>query len=163
MKRGLIVILSLILFTTAASAKSRLKIGEPIPEFTLKDLKGFELRVPEQLKGRVFIIHFWADWCTYCLEEMPALDRIYRRYKRKGLEIIAINVGQKEERVNAFLKNVKVSYRVLLDRDMKVAKTFNVLGLPRTFFIDRRGRLRFRILGDATEATLERLVKKIIR
>lgn len=135
-----------------------LKIGDSAPAITLTDLNGHAVSIPEDLKGKAVIIHFWVDSCIFCLEEMPALERLYKEFQGKGLIIVAINVGQTPDRVKAFVGKVRVSYPVLLDSDKRMAKMYGVQGFPRTFMLNRKGIIKYKILGDATEDTLKKLV-----
>jgi len=145
-----------------AAGKAPLRIGDVPPAATLPDLNGDPLTIPDGVRGKVVILHFWTDWCTYCLVEMPALESLYNRYRDQGLVVVAVNVGQTKETVAAFLGKVRVTYPVLLDAGTKVTRAYGVLGVPRTFFLDRGGAIRFRVLGDATEETLHKLVRKMM-
>jgi len=145
---------------TAANSAERvmLKIGDPPPRFTLPDLEKRNVTVPDDLRGKAVVIHFWADWCPYCLEEMPILDKLYQQYRKQGLMVYAVNVGQGLDAVRAYVSRVKITYPVLLDTDGKTAKSYGVLGLPRTFFIDRKGNIKYKLLGEASGETLRKLV-----
>jgi peroxiredoxin len=149
----------LAFLTQAAFGAERvmLKIGDPPPSFTLQDLEG-KMVTPADFKGKAVVMHFWADWCTYCLEEMPVLDGLYRQYRDRGLMIYAVNVGQGRDAAKAFVQKMKVAYPVLLDSDSRTAKSYGVLGLPRTFFIDRKGNIKYKLLGEASGETLRKLV-----
>ena len=142
--------------------RQALKIGDPPPRFALSDLSGRTVTVPDDLRGKAVIIHFWADWCQYCAEEMPVIDGLYQRYRDKGLTVYAVNVSQSADVAKAFVERVKVSYPVLLDSDGNTAKQYSVLGLPRTFFLDRKGRIKYKLLGEADAETLERLIKNTL-
>jgi cytochrome c biogenesis protein CcmG, thiol:disulfide interchange protein DsbE len=163
---GRICLLLLLLQGMAAAAwaagPQTLKIGDAPPRFALQDLDGKTVTVPDDLKGKAVIIHFWADWCQYCVEEMPAIDGLYRQYRDKGLVVYAVNVSQSADVAKAFVKRVKVTYPILLDPDARTAKQYSVLGLPRTFFLDRKGRIKYKLLGEANAETLERLIKNTL-
>lgn len=148
--------------TSLSAEKSPLRIGDVPPKATLADLQGVPVTIPDGLRGKVVILHFWTDWCNYCLVEMPALESLYNRYREQGLVVVAVNVGQQKEAVEAFLAKVQVTYPVLLDAETKVSRAYGVLGVPRTFFLDRAGAIRFRVLGDASEETLHKLVRKMM-
>lgn len=147
---------------SAGAEKAALRIGDVPPKVTLADLTGEPLTIPDGVRGKVVILHFWTDWCNYCLVEMPALESLYNRYREQGLVVVAVNVGQQKETVEAFLAKVRVTYPVLLDAETKVSRAYGVLGVPRTFFLDRGGAIRFRVLGDASEETLHKLVRKML-
>jgi len=140
-----------------AADRVMLKIGDPPPTFSLPDLDGRTVTVPADLRGKAAIVHFWADWCQFCLEEMPALESLYQQYRDKGLVIVAVNVGQSAAAARAYAKRVGISYPVVLDGESRTAKQYGVLGLPRTFFLDRKGLIKYKLLGEASAETLKKL------
>jgi len=156
------VIISFVPALARAVEKGSLRIGEPPPKITLPDLNRYNVTIPDDFKGKVVIIHFWAVWCRQCLEELSTLESLYTNYKRKGLIIVAINVGQSEEEVRSFVKKVKITYSVFLDPVRKVAKKYGVSGLPKTFILERDGLIKYKIYGEATEDKLKKLVLSIL-
>ena len=152
------IVLAFSAFPAPGAEGVMLKIGDPPPRFTLPDLEKRNVTVPDDLRGKAVVIHFWADWCPYCLEEMPVLDKLYQQYKKQGLMVYAVNVGQGLDAARAYVSRVKITYPVLLDTDGKTAKSYGVLGLPRTFFIDRKGNIKYKLLGEASGDMLRKLV-----
>ena len=140
----------------------QIKIGDVPPKFALPDLTGNKVVVPDDFKGKVVIIRFWADWCTYCAEEMPAIDLVYNKYKEKGVVILAVNVGQPKNVAEAFVKNLRISYPVFLDTYSVTAKQYGVVGLPTTFILDRKGVIREKILGEAERDSFEKMVVNLL-
>ncbi len=63
------------------------------PEFELKDPAGKQLSLRE-LRGKVVFLNFWATWCVPCIEEMPAMEKLYRELKKDGLVILAVNIQE---------------------------------------------------------------------
>ena len=90
------------------------------------------------------------------------MNDLYSRYQKKGLEILAVNVGQKKETVKDFAVELGVSYPILIDMDGKGAALYGVMDLPRTYVIDRSGVVRYRILGSATPETLKKLILSLL-
>jgi cytochrome c biogenesis protein CcmG, thiol:disulfide interchange protein DsbE len=154
----LTAVLFLTLLTAAGSANAALRIGDTAPSMTLSGVDGTPVRIPESLKGKVVLLHFWQIGCSSCRLEMPAMDGLYGQYRRKGLEVLAINIGQKKETVKAFAAELGLSYPILIDMDGKSAALFGVSDLPRTYVIDRNGVVRYRILGGATPEMLKKLI-----
>ena len=152
------MLLVVLAIPASGAERSMLKIGDPPPSFTLTDTDGKTVVAPKDFIGKTVVVHFWADWCTYCLEEMPVLDQLYRQYRDQGFIVYAVNVGQGLDAARAFVNKTKVTYPVLLDSDSRTAKSYGVLGLPRTFFIDRKGNIKYKLLGDASGETLRKLV-----
>ena len=146
------------LFCGCSDQKVILRPGQTAPAFVLSDINGKTLRLPEDLKGKVVVVRFWADWCKSCAEEMPGIEKVYNKYKDKGLVILAVNIGQERDAVVKFGNGIKISYPVLLDPDTVVTKQYGVIGLPTTFIIDRNGIIRQKILGEAGQTAFEEIV-----
>jgi len=110
----------------------------------------------------VVAIRYWADWCPFCESEMNQLEPVYRKYRDQGLVILAINVRQDRDTAKEFISRLNVSYDTLLDVEGEVARLYGVMGLPTTFFVERDGRLRSRILGESTPETFEQIVEDML-
>jgi cytochrome c biogenesis protein CcmG, thiol:disulfide interchange protein DsbE len=151
-------VLLLMLLTTAGHTDAALRIGDTVPSMALSGVNGTPVRIPESLKGKVVILHFWQIGCSSCRLEMPAMDELYGQYRRKGLEVLAVNVGQKRETVKAFAAELGVSYPILIDMGGKSAAAYGVTDVPRTYVIDRNGVIRYRIVGGATPEMLKKLI-----
>jgi peroxiredoxin len=162
------VVLSTLFFilmsfnTVLASEVTRLKIGTIPPRGVLKDLKGNSVMIPYQNRGEAVILHFWAVGCSSCRREMAYLETLHKSFSGRGLSILAVNVGQKRPDVEKMVKSIGITYKVLLDADGKVADEYEVAGLPRTFLIDRKGAIRYKIAGEAGEEFLKKRVLSIM-
>jgi peroxiredoxin len=157
----LFVVLSILLFSLLFGCSNRKVIltpGQAAPVFVLADMKGNTVRVPEDIKGKVAVIRFWSDSCKFCVEEMPKMEKVYKKYEEKGMVILAINVGQDKDTVARFVNGINISYTVLLDPGAVVTKRYGVTGLPTTFIIDRNGTIRQKILGETGAAAFEEIV-----
>jgi cytochrome c biogenesis protein CcmG/thiol:disulfide interchange protein DsbE len=157
-----IPVLLLTFLTAQGIAGAALRIGDTAPSIALSGVNGAPVRIPESLKGKVVILHFWQIGCSSCKLEMPAMDGLYGKYRRKGLEVLAVNVGQKNEAVKAFAAELGVSYPILIDMDGKSAVLYGVTDVPRTYVIDRSGVVRYRILGGATPEMLKKLILSLL-
>ena len=152
----------LILAVCASTACAALRVGSPAPDILLNDLKGAQMSVPDEVRGKVAIIHFWQTGCSSCKEDMPAMDRLYREYQRKGLTIIAVNVGQSREVVREAVSGLGISYPVLVDTGRSSASGYDITGVPRTIIIDRTGIVRFKIIGPAPHAMLKKYLQSLL-
>lgn len=146
----------------AAGARTPLRVGDPPPAVSLPDLAGHSLRIPDDVRGKVVVIHFWAAGCSSCKEEMPAMEGLYRKFQSRGLAILAINVGQPRAAVKSYLQGLGVSYPIYLDLDARAAREYEVVGVPKTVILDRSGVVRYKILGSATAASLTKLVTSLM-
>jgi len=140
-----------------------IKIGTPAPAFTLDRLDGPSAHFPEDYRGKVVAIRFWADWCRFCEGEMKAIERVWLRHKDQGLMVIAVNAGQNRQDVAAFISKIGVTYPTLLDEKAAISRQYGVVALPTTYFVGADGRIRGKVLGEADEATFERLTVDLLK
>ena len=119
----------------------------PAPDFTLPTLSGAPIRFSD-LRGKVVLLNFWVTWCGSCRAEMPTIDALYRRYKNRGLEVLAVNLdAATTSKVQAFVGELGVTFRVGLDPSSSIARTYRVAGLPTTYLIDRAGNVAVQEVG----------------
>jgi len=138
-------------------------IGDPAPGFDAVRLDGAQMRYPAAWAGKPVAINFWAEGCGACESEMAAIERVYQRQKGKGLEVLAVNVNQAPEQVAAFMKTVAVSYPILLDQTVAIARRYGVVALPTTFFVDGKGVVRAKLVGEIEEPTFEKLALEALQ
>lgn len=116
-------------------------------DFNVAALEGGKLRLAD-LKGKVVFLNLWATWCPPCMEEMPAMERLWQRYKDQGLVVIALSMDSAGAKVvKPFIEQAKYTYRVALDPKMEIAELYGARSVPSTFIIDRSGTLRAIALG----------------
>ncbi len=118
------------------------------PDFTLPNPQGKKLSLRDY-RGKLVFLNFWATWCTYCREEMPGMERLYREFKGRGLEILAVNVKDKRSDALAFIKELKLSYTMMMDPEGEVGLLYGAWGMPASYLIDERGMVLARIWGPA--------------
>lgn len=117
------------------------------PDFTLKTLEGQEITL-SGLKGKVVLLDFWATWCGPCKESIPHLIQLYKSYKDRGFELIGMSTDKAGdvEMVRRFAKSLDIPYPIILTPD-EVARSYKVTGLPTTVLIDKKGKIREKIIG----------------
>lgn len=163
--RFLALLTSLFLLTACSGDNPavKLNIGDPAPTFSAPALDGKQHEFPAAFAGKPLVIRFWADWCKYCEGEMKAIETVYQRQKGKGLEVVAVNAGQDKATIAAFIQKIAVTYPALIDEPSAIAKRYGVVGLPTTYFVDGKGIIRAKIVGEADEATFERQVLEMLK
>lgn len=120
----------------------------PVAPFTLKGVQGGSYTL-KQYRGKVVLVNFWATWCPPCRLEMPSIERLYQSLTGRGFEALALDQGEEQSAVFAFLGQLSPipSFPVLLDQDSKVAHAFHVQGIPTTFLVDKKGRIAYKAVG----------------
>ncbi len=140
------------------------EVDHVAPDFTLPDLEGNQISL-STYKGRVVLLNFWATWCPPCRLEMPTMEKAYRKYRDKGFEVVAVSVdaGPKSS-VKSFLRELGLSFQVLLDPDMETLRAFRGFSLPMTVVIDRQGVIRSRELGyrDWSDGESTKLFQRLL-
>jgi peroxiredoxin len=125
---------------------SRQKLAE---DFTLATHGGGKVGLKEQ-RGKVVMINFWATWCPPCLEEMPAMERLYRQHKEAGFTLIAVSVDADPKKVAPFVTEHKLTFPIGLDPRMEMANSYGVRALPSSFIVGRDGNLAALAIGPRT-------------
>ena len=127
--------------------RSHAGVGDIALPFSTMDLEGKQVRLTDY-KGKGVLINFWASWCNPCVNELPLLNEAY---KIAGVEMLAINVGEKTGRVQKFVERYELEFPIVLDSDLKIKQTYQVVGMPLTLLIDEDGTIIDRHEGELTE------------
>lgn len=113
------------------------------PQFSLLDLKGNEINLSD-FKDKPVILFFWTTWCPFCRKELKVLKDIHPDLLKEGWELLVINVGESTYKVDNFLKNYALTFKVLLDQGTAVARAYDILGVPTYILIDQKGEIVFK-------------------
>ena len=123
--------------------------------------------------GRVYVVDLWSSWCKPCITSMPHLSRIARRYG-KDLTIIAMNIWEMQpKKVPSLVESMGDSIVdfVAMDRvppekeanegltAVAYLGTSDMVSVPRTFLIDRDGRLAWIGTPDGLEGPLAQVIE----
>lgn len=129
-------------------------VGAPAPDFTLTALDGQAVTL-SALKGQVVLINFWATWCSPCRYEMPAIQKRYDAYKDQGLVVLAVDFDEAEDVVADFVRDMGLTFTVLLDPGGQVNEQYRVRGYPTTYVVDRAGMITRLHIGSMTEEQID--------
>jgi peroxiredoxin len=135
------------------------------PDFTVPRVDSGSVTLKE-LRGNLVFLNFWATWCPPCKQEMPSMERLYRRHKEHGFTIVAISIDSvSADRVASFVKKLGLTFPIGLDPKLEVANRYTVRALPSSFLIDRTGNTVAVALGPrdwdgtAAHAVVETLLR----
>jgi ubiquinone/menaquinone biosynthesis C-methylase UbiE/peroxiredoxin len=135
------------------------------PDFTVPRLDSGSVALKD-LRGQLVFLNFWATWCPPCKEEMPSMERLYRRHKEHGFTIVAISIDSGgTDGVAWFVRKLGLTFPIGLDPKLEVANRYTVRALPSSFLVDRAGKTVAVALGPrdwdgkAAHAVVERLLR----
>lgn len=143
----------------ALALQSLSEVDRTLPEFSLPALDE-TLWTPDTLKGKPWVINFWATWCPPCIEEIPSMNAAYEILEPQGIGMLAINAGEGALAVEAFLQKIPIEFpNVLGDADS--LPNWSVKALPTTIVVDAEGRVVYEALGPREwddEALLQHVI-----
>lgn len=145
-----------------------LEVNSLAPAFAARTLDGSTVRLADLVGSHVVLLEFWSIFCKSCLEEMPHVEELHRRYSGDGLAVLSINTDVfSSERVSSFLRKAGISppYPVLRDPRQEIVQAYNVELLPVTVIVDREGWIRLYQEGyrPGDEGAFEAKVRSLLR
>ena len=124
---------------------------DSIAPFTTKTVEGEEFSDKDLAKYDLTMVNVFATWCTSCVEEIPALEKLHQEMKEKGMNIIGVVMdaaddnGENQEAIDV-AKQIKqktgASYPFLLPEETGLnGRSKNIMAFPETFFVDKNGHI----------------------
>jgi cytochrome c biogenesis protein CcmG/thiol:disulfide interchange protein DsbE len=147
--------------TTDFSPGASLKAGEAAPAFTLALQGGGNFALADR-NGKPLLLNFFASWCLPCRDEMPAIEKISREYRAKGVAFVGVAVDDTQAGLREFTARYGVSFPVGLDKGAAIRNSFGLAGVPTTYFIDRKGIVSHFHSGAVTEELLRHELDKLL-
>jgi peroxiredoxin len=140
-----------------------LQIGDSAPEFEAVDLAGDAIRLVD-LRGKVVLLEFWSTTCGPCLPEIPHLRDLAGGYPDDQLVVLGVSLDQNLPALVAFLSKEKMTWPLICDEqgfDGRLAQSYNVTRIPRSYVIDTEGRIASKdVRGEELVTNVRRLVAK---
>lgn len=135
--------------------------GSEAPDFSTKLNNGDTFTLSDTA-GQVILLNFWATWCTNCVNEMPAIEKLYEEYGDQ-ITIIGVNVGEDEDTVNTFIEAKNYSFPIAYDTESNISNLYPSAGIPYTVIIGKDGLVTDTFLGakdaDSQYTKLRRALK----
>ncbi len=132
-------------------------------DFTLRTLEGERVSLKDY-RGKVIFLNFWATWCGPCRMEMPSMEKLWQDFKEEDFLILAVNIQEESKLVSSFMKEMNLSFPVLLDEKGSVARSYGIRGIPTTLFLNPKGETIGTAVGARDWASEEsfRLIRELL-
>ncbi len=120
------------------------------PDFAISNVQ-----LPNKLSdlaGQVVYLDFWASWCKPCRQSFPWMNQMQQKYAAQGLQIIAINLDTESSLAKDFLDKVPAQIPIIYDPEGNIASNYQLLGMPSSYLIDKKGNIRFAHKGFFTRS-----------
>ncbi len=147
------VLLLIFFFSVNIDASSGITI-EKISESALDELIS--------AKNNNIVVTFMAAWCGPCIDELPTLDKLYKKYKEKGLKLIGISIDLEGPRaMQSIIDKLKIRFPVYWYGDAAVQK-FSLFAIPMIFLV-KDGRVVEKLPGRRSEKALNKKIREFLR
>lgn len=121
----------------------------------------------ESLRGKVVLVDFWTYDCINCQRSLPYVNQWAKEYEKSGLVVIGVHtpeyayeklIGNVRREVNA----LDISYPVAIDNNYAIWRAFNNRYWPAHYFIDAKGKVRFRHFGEGRYEEQEQVIQQLL-
>ncbi len=137
------------------------EIGYLAPPFEKPLLNGDSINLLE-LRGHPVVINFWATWCEPCRIEMPELQLLRDTYGTSDLYVLAVNLSEPPNIVRRWVKELGLTFDIVLDEDGSVREAYRLRGQPSTFIVSPNGEIVFVAYGPVDMDTLSSVIEDFI-
>ncbi|MFQ5455351.1 MAG: peroxiredoxin family protein [Nitrospirota bacterium] len=161
---GVILWLAIVFVVVSVSEGAVVMRGDIAPDFSLTSVNGTKIRLSDYKESKIVVLGLFHI-CDPCRRQTAELQKIYYKFKDKGIEVIGINsVGNSRKDVYDFLLSIplEIKFPFLLDTEKETERLYNVRVTPNIYIIDREGIIRFKA-NSVSASRLETELKKLLK
>lgn len=155
-----ILLIGLALCLCLAGNVQAVSVGKQAPDFEVTTLNGQRVDLQSYTDQGPLLLFFWTTWCHYCKSEMHAIQDLQDEYSSKGLQVLGINPGWRdnERRARSFRRRQGLDLPLAFDQSMRLGNRFMLQGVPTLILVDNQGKIIYRGHGITSDlrSTLDR-------
>jgi cytochrome c biogenesis protein CcmG/thiol:disulfide interchange protein DsbE len=136
-------------------------VGDRAVDFTLKTFDGGEFSLSSHA-GSPVLINFWASWCGPCRFEGPLMEKLYERFKDRGIVFVGVAIQDSEKGSRNYLNQNGWTFPAGPDVGDRLGVAYNVQGIPKTVIIKRDGTVGYIQSGVMPEEYLAGKIEGIL-
>lgn len=137
---------------------------QSVPDLALKDTLGATHNLSE-FRGKIVLLNFWATWCIPCKQEMPIFVEAEKRYRDRGVIVLAASVDDSATKkyIPKFVHSHKMNFPILVDANSDMMKKLGLSDtIPSTIFFDDQGNVAGTIVGQAKKKDVMNRLDKLV-
>ncbi|MFA5833648.1 MAG: TlpA disulfide reductase family protein [Bacteroidota bacterium] len=154
------------MFVPDSIANKKISRNKKMPDFEFQSMDSRGNISSKKLTGKYYLLDFWAIWCSGCIQEMPNMGELYKKYKGKNFDIVSVSFDKASDIDKFRSKKFRMPwYNVALTQEEqeKIMATFEVIGFPKPILVDPKGYIIATDLdarGEDLKKTLARIFRK---
>ncbi len=164
---AVIAILAVLAWGLVNTNATRPEVGQVAPDFDVEffDGYGWETRsvaTLAEMRGRPVVLNFWASWCVECRYETDLLESAWQQYRDQGVVFLGVAYADVEPNSIAYMEEFGVTFPHAPDLGTDISQSYEITGVPETFFIDSDGVIRHVQIGPVTQQMLDELMPQLL-
>jgi cytochrome c biogenesis protein CcmG, thiol:disulfide interchange protein DsbE len=156
----MLALLGLVGWGLAKAQRGQVSSGKA-PYFSMTSFDGKKIAM-QDLRGKVVIINFWASWCQPCRQEAAYLEQSWRKYKDRDVVFIGVDYVDTETEALKYIKEFGITYFNGPDVGTRISQSYNIKGVPETFYVAKNGELRGVKIGPLEPPELDNKIEELL-
>ena len=137
--------------------------GMHAPDFHTEDFKGNSINLSD-FEGKIVVMHFWATWNDRCLEKLPEIKQLYRKFKGPDVQFIGISRDDNLDDLKGIVLQKNIEWPQIFEgmryKGM-MSKLYDVRNIPITFILDQQGRVQY--IGTSNEKMTQIMTTLVVK
>ena len=164
---AVIAILAVLAWGLVNTNATRPEVGQVAPDFDVEFFDGYEWETRSvatlaEMRGRPVVLNFWASWCVECRYETDLLESAWQQYRDQGVVFLGVAYADVEPNSIAYMEEFGVTFPHAPDLGTDISQSYEITGVPETFFIDSDGVIRHVQIGPVTQQMLDELMPQLL-